>query len=65
MKFYVPVTIDELMLRMVKNLERDSFIREMETNKKLLLGSNLSKLTSETIEDAVEKSIKALGHILA
>ena len=57
MNFYVPVTIDELMLRMVKNLERDSFIREMETNKKLLLGSNLSKLTSETIEDAVEKSI--------
>jgi hypothetical protein len=57
MKFYVPVTIDELMLRMVKNLERDSYIRDMENNKKLLLGSNLAKLTSETIEDAVEKSI--------
>jgi hypothetical protein len=37
----------------------------MKANKKILMNNNLSKFTSETIEEAVEKSISALGHILA
>jgi len=64
-KTYQPVTIDELMLRMGKNLERDRCMSELEDNKKLLFSGSFSKMSTDTILDAVDKSISALKVMLA
>ena len=61
---YVPITMDELMLRFVINLRRGTQIDQFDEHKKLLEQSDLRFESEFDVKQSVEKSLIALKKLI-
>ncbi len=61
---YIPVTMDELMVRFVHNINRNDKLDQYRESSKLLHSRNLRKKSVEEVENSVTNSLLALKDLL-
>lgn len=61
---YIPVTMDELMVRFVLNLHRNEFQDTFTDKRRLLDKSDLRKEDEDDIRDKVTESMTALQNLM-
>jgi len=61
---YIPVTMDELMARLVTNIDRLQCMRRFKQEKKLLDCQTLHDFDNKTIEDSCKQTLGTLNQLL-
>lgn len=57
---YVPVTMDELMIRFIQKFNRNEHIETYNRNKEILEKDNLKGKPDHEISEGVEKTLKSI-----
>ena len=61
---YIPVTMDELMVRFVHNINRNEKLDQYRDSSKILHSRNLKNKSVEEVENSVTRSFLALKDLL-